>query len=138
MAEYTNNHVETEDLPEGIHVDGIGDIHSEDGDNVNVPLMENGKPCPEDPEKHDNPDYPDAGTEDDDDPYGDWDDEADRDDDDAGAELDPRDRFYEFANISVGFFSSLSSILSNKDLQELSFGVSSGDFEAYFSIKTRS
>ena len=88
MAEYTNDHVEIEDLPEGIQVDGIGDTLPEGGDGIKVPLMENGEPYPahvppEDPETH-NPDYSDTGAEDDDDPYDDcdWND----DDDDGGGE----------------------------------------------------
>ena len=86
MAEYTNDHdhVEIEDLPKGIQIDGIGGIHPEDGDGIKVPLMEDGEPYPahippEDPEKLDNPDCPDAGTEDNDD----WGVEEDWNDDDG-------------------------------------------------------
>ncbi len=156
MAEYTNNHdhVEIEELPEGIRVDGIGDIHPEDGDDIKVPLMDDGKPypahiVPEDLERPDNPDCADTSTEDDDDSYEDWGVEADWNDDDEDeegssyrdedevAESDSRDRFYEFASNSAALFGSLSSVLSNKNLQELSFSVGSGDLGAYFSIKLK-
>ena len=132
-----------EEFMERANVDGIGDNLPEGGDDVKVPLMENDEPYPahvppEDLETH-NPDCPDTGTEDDDDPYRDWDEEGPSDcDDEEVAESDSRDRFCEFAYNSAALFNALSSILSNKDLQELSFGVSSGDLEAYFSIKTRS
>lgn len=167
MAEYTNR-VEIEELPEGINVEGIGDILSEGGDDVKVPLMENGEPylahvLPEDPEKLDNPDGPDTGTKDDDDSYDDcdwndddgseegssnWYDDWDWNDDEGeegssdwdeeeAVESDPRDRFLNFAGVSAALFDSLSSILSDRDLQELSFGVNSGDLGAFFSIKRR-
>lgn len=167
MAEYTNDHIEIEELPKGIQVDGIGDILPEGGDDVKVPLMENGNPYPahvppEDPETHNNPDGSNTGTEDDDSYedrdwdnddegegsrnwYDDWDwndDEgeegsSDWDDEEATKSDSPHDRFSNFAGVSAALFDSLSSILSDKDLQELSFGVNSGDLGAFFSIKRR-
>lgn len=149
MTEYTNDHVEEiQELPEGINVDGIGDNLPEGGD-VKVPLMENGEPYPPHiiPEdlKH-NPDY-----SDDDDSYEEYEEDCDWDDDDDDDEEDdeeatatesdyphyPHDRFSNFAGVSAALFDSLSSILSDKDLQELSFGVNSGDLGAFFSIKRR-
>ncbi|MBR2544430.1 hypothetical protein IKF04_03995 [Candidatus Saccharibacteria bacterium] len=158
MAEYTNR-VEIEELPKGIQIDGIGDTLPEGGDDVNVPLMKNGEPYPahvppEDPEMLNNPYCPDTGTEDDDscedcDVEADWDDEeadwyddegegsSDWDDEEAVESGSPRDRFSEFAGVSVALFDSLSSILSDKDLRKLSFGVNSGDLGAFFSIERK-
>ena len=134
MAEYTNDHdrAEIEELPERINVDEIGDVPTED------------------PEKLDNSDCPDTGTEEDDDPYGDWDDEADwnddeveegssdRDDEEVAESDSPRDRFSDFAGVSAALLSdALRSALSEESFRELEFGVRSGDTGAYFSIKTR-
>lgn len=156
MAEYTNDHghVEIEDLPEGIQLDGIGDVLPEGGDDVKVPLMENGNPYPahvppEDPEMLDKPDCPDTGTEDDDDSREHWDEEADWygdegeegssdwDDEEAAESDSPRDRFSEFAGVSAALFDSICSALSDKKVRELEFSTTSGDIGAYFSIKTR-
>lgn len=149
MAEYTNPTEIIEELPEGINIDGIGDgdILPEGGDDVKVPLMKNGEPYPahvppEDPEMR-NPDYPDTGTEDNDDyEYWDWDDEeedrSDWADKDAAESDSPHDRFLEFAGFSAAFLSdALRSVLSEKSIQELEFSTHSGDIGAYFSIKTR-
>lgn len=139
MTEYTNDHVEEieEQLPEGIQIDGIGDI-PEGGDDVKVPRMENGEPYP----SHIVPEDlgSDTGTEDDGSYEGDWDRDDYDDDDDEGEEEaaesnSPRDRFTEFASDSAALFGCLSSILSNESLQKLSFGVNSGDLGAFFSIE---
>ena len=90
-----DNHVEgiiEEQLPNGIQIDGIGDNLPEGGDDVKVPLMENGEPypahiVPEDLETH-NPDYSDTGTDDNDDSYEDWDWYYYDDDEDWGVEED--------------------------------------------------
>ena len=152
MAEYTNNRVEIEDLPKGIQIDGVGDIHPEGGDDVKVPLMENGEPypahvLPEDPEKLDNPDGHDTGTEGDNDcgVEADWDDDEEeeeeedwstRADEDAAESDSPHDRFSHFAGVSAALLSdALRSILSVESIQQLEFGTQSGDVWAYFSIK---
>lgn len=63
---------------------------------------------------------------------------SDRDDEAAAESDSPRGRFLEFAGNTAALFDSMvSSVLSNKNLQELSFGVASGDIGAYFSIKLR-
>lgn len=147
MTEYTNDHVEEieEQLPEGIQIDGIGDI-PEGGDDVKVPLMKNGEPypahiVPEDLETHNNPDYSGTGTDDYDDPYEEWDWDDDDDDDDEGEEEaaesnSPRDRFSNFAGVSAALLGdALRSVLSVEGIQQLEFGTQSGDALAYFSIK---
>lgn len=149
MAEYTNDHIEIEELPKGISVDGIGDICPEDGDNVNVPLMKNGEPYPahvppEDPEMLNNPYCPDTGTESDDsyEEVRDWDDDDDGegsscwDDEEATAtESDPRDRFLDFASVSATLFNSICSALPDKKIKELEFTTTSGGIGAHFSIR---
>ena len=150
MAEYTNNHdqVEIEELPEGINVDGIGDILPEGGDDVKVPLMENGEPypahiVPEDLETH-NPDY-----SDDDDSYEEYEEDYDWDDDDDDEEGEeeatatesdyphyPHDRFSNFAGVSAALLSDvLCSVLSKESIRELEFGTHFGDVGAFLSIK---
>ena len=136
-----------EQLPNGIQIDGIGDI-PEGGDDVKVPLMKNGEPYPSHIVAEDlghDPDYSDTGTDDDDDPYEDWDwdydDDDEEDDEEATAtESDsphyPHDRFSNFAAVSAALFGdALRSVLSVEGIQQLEFGTQSGDVLAYFSIK---
>ncbi len=149
MAEYTNDHVEEieEQLPEGIQIDGIGDIHHEGVDDVKVPLMENGEPYPAHVPPEDL-DYPDTGTENEDDgsyeEVWDWDDDDDDDDEDdeeaTATESDyphyPQDRFSNFAGVSAALLDGvLCSILSKESIRELEFGTHFGDVGAFLSIK---
>lgn len=113
MAEYTNR-VEIEELPEGINVDGIGDILPEGGDDL----------------------YQDWNID------TNWNEEEEEDwsawtDKDAAESDPPHDRFSEFAGVSAALFDSICSALSDKKVRELEFSTTSGDIGAYFSIKTR-